>query len=90
MLDNDNIMTAEAFEVVQKIPTDEKDDRKCSRLDANKAHPALLKETFPFLSVSYDYAHTRHPTFLSTGYNLDLTIESFYFFRTSVRYNRRR
>ena len=30
MLDNYNIMTAEAFEVVQKIPTDAKDDHKCS------------------------------------------------------------
>ena len=30
MLDNDNIVTAEASEVVQKIPTDEKDDHKCS------------------------------------------------------------
>ena len=29
MLGNDNIMTAEASEVVQKIPTDEKDDHKC-------------------------------------------------------------
>ena len=30
MLDNDNIMTAKAFEVVQKDPTDEKDYYKCS------------------------------------------------------------
>ena len=30
MLDNDNMITAEAFEVVQKVPTDEKDYCKCS------------------------------------------------------------
>ena len=30
MLDNDNIMTVNAFEVVQKMPTDQKDCRKCS------------------------------------------------------------
>ena len=30
MLDNDNIMTAKASEVVQKVPTDEKDAHKCS------------------------------------------------------------
>ena len=30
MLDNDNIMTANASEVVQKIPTDVKDYHKCS------------------------------------------------------------
>ena len=30
MLDNDNIMTAKAFEVVQKVSTDEKDYHKCS------------------------------------------------------------
>ena len=30
MLGNDNIMTANASEVVQKIPTDEKNYRKCS------------------------------------------------------------
>ena len=30
MLDNDNIMTAKASEVVQKVPTDEKDYHKCS------------------------------------------------------------
>ena len=30
MLDNDNIMTANAPEVVQKVPTDEKDYQKCS------------------------------------------------------------
>ena len=30
VLDNDNIMTVNAFEVVQKIPTFEKDYRKCS------------------------------------------------------------
>ena len=30
MLDNDNTMIAEASEVVQKIPADEKDDHKCS------------------------------------------------------------
>ena len=30
MLNNDNIMTAEASEVVQKIPKDGKDDHKCS------------------------------------------------------------
>ena len=30
MLDNDNIMTAKASEVVQKVPTDEKDCHKCS------------------------------------------------------------
>ena len=30
MLDDDNIMTARASEVVQKVPTDEKDYRKCS------------------------------------------------------------
>ena len=60
MLDNDNIMTVNAFEVVQKMPTDQKDCHKCSlygivsiqpqyiqqkRLDANKTHPAQLKET---------------------------------------------
>ena len=30
MLDNDNIMTANASEIVQKIPADEKDYPKCS------------------------------------------------------------
>ena len=30
MLDNDNIMTAKASEVVQKVPTDEKDYHKWS------------------------------------------------------------
>ena len=30
MLDNDNIMTAKASEVVQKVPTYEKDYHKCS------------------------------------------------------------
>ena len=30
MLYNDNIMTAKASEVVQKIPTDEKEYYKCS------------------------------------------------------------
>ena len=30
MLDKVNIMTVNASEVVQKIPTDEKDYRKCS------------------------------------------------------------
>ena len=30
MLDDDNIMTANASEVVQKIPTDEIDYHKCS------------------------------------------------------------
>ena len=30
MLDNDNIMAAKAFEVVQKVPTDEQDYHKCS------------------------------------------------------------
>ena len=30
MLDNDNIMTAKASEVVQKVPADEKDYQKCS------------------------------------------------------------
>ena len=30
MLDNDNIMTAKASEVVQKVPTDEKEYHKCS------------------------------------------------------------
>ena len=30
MLDNDNIMTVKASEVVQKVPTDEKDDQICS------------------------------------------------------------
>ena len=29
MLDNDNVMTAKASEVVQKVPTDEKDYQKC-------------------------------------------------------------
>ena len=29
MLDNDNIMTAKASEVVQKFPADEKDHHKC-------------------------------------------------------------
>ena len=61
MLDNDNVMTAKAFEVVQKVPADEKDHRKCSlvsiqpqdtsvsilykKLDVNKAPPGQLKET---------------------------------------------
>ena len=55
MLDNDNIMTAKASEIVQKVPIDEKDYHKCplcvivsiypqniqqKRLDVNKAHPA--------------------------------------------------
>ena len=30
MLDNDNIMAAKASEVVQKVPTAEKDDHKSS------------------------------------------------------------
>ena len=30
MLDNDNIMTGNAFEVAQNIPTDEKNYHKCS------------------------------------------------------------
>ena len=30
VFDNDNIMTENAFQVVQKIPTVEKDYRKCS------------------------------------------------------------
>ena len=30
MLDNDNITTAKASEVVHKVPKDEKDDHKCS------------------------------------------------------------
>ena len=30
MLDNDNIMTVKVSEVVQKVPTDEKDYHKCS------------------------------------------------------------
>ena len=30
MLDNDNVMSVNASEVVQKIPTDEKDYHKCS------------------------------------------------------------
>ena len=30
MSDNDNVMTADASVVVQKIPTDEKDYHKCS------------------------------------------------------------
>ena len=30
MLDNDNIMTAKASELVQKAPKDEKDYHKCS------------------------------------------------------------
>ena len=30
MLNNDNIMTAKASEVVQKVPTDEKNYYKCS------------------------------------------------------------
>ena len=30
MLDNDNIMSAKASEVVQKVPTDEKGYYKCS------------------------------------------------------------
>ena len=52
-------MTAQASEVVQKVPRDEKDYNKCSlcviisiqpqhiqqkRLDVNKAHPPQLKE----------------------------------------------
>ena len=30
MLDNDNMVTAKDSEVVQKLPTDEKDYHKCS------------------------------------------------------------
>ena len=30
MLDNDNIMTAKASEVVQKVPTDEEHYHKCT------------------------------------------------------------
>ena len=30
MLDNDNIITAKASEVVHKVPTDEKDYHRCS------------------------------------------------------------
>ena len=53
MLDNDNIMTAKAFEVVQKVPTDEKDHRKCALciIDYHKcslcvkAHPANQKNS---------------------------------------------
>ena len=30
MLDNDNTITAKASEVVQKVPTDNKDHHKCS------------------------------------------------------------
>ena len=60
VLDNDNIITAKAFEIVQKVPADEKDYRKCSlvsiypqdtsvsilwkKLDVNKAPPGQLKE----------------------------------------------
>ena len=52
MLDNDNIMTAKAFEVAQKVPTDEKDHHKCSLcvIDYHKcslcvkAHPASQKK----------------------------------------------
>ena len=52
MLDNDNIMTAKAFEVVQKVPTDEKDHPECSLcvIDYHKcslcvkAHPANQKK----------------------------------------------
>ena len=53
MLDNDNIMTTKASEVVQKVPADEKDYKVVSiwpqhiqqkRFDINKAHPAQLKE----------------------------------------------
>ena len=38
MLDNDNIMTAMDFEVVQKVPTDEKGYHICSL--CVKTHPA--------------------------------------------------
>ena len=59
MLDNDNITTAKASEVVQKVPADETDYHKCSLcvivsiqpqhiqqkwLDVNKAYPAQLEE----------------------------------------------
>ena len=46
MLDNDNIMTAKASEVVQKVPTYEKDYHKYYIIDYHKctlcvkAHPA--------------------------------------------------
>ena len=53
MLDNDNVMTAKASEVLQKVPTDEKDYHKCSLcvIDYHKcslcvkAHPANQKKT---------------------------------------------
>ena len=52
MLDNDNVMTAKASEVLQKVPTDEKDYHKCSLcvIDYHKcslcvkAHPANQKK----------------------------------------------
>ena len=52
MLDNDNVMTAKASEVVQKVPTDEKEYHKCSLcvIDYHKcslcvkAHPPNQKK----------------------------------------------
>ena len=52
MLDNDNVMTAKASELVQKVPTDEKDYHKCSLcvIDYHKcslcikAHPPNQKK----------------------------------------------
>ena len=40
MLDNDNIMTAKASEVVQKVPTDEKDYYKKMLLVRDSFHIA--------------------------------------------------
>ena len=39
MLDNDNIMTGKASEVVQKVSTDEKDYHKCSLRDIVSISP---------------------------------------------------
>ena len=44
MLDNDNIITS-ASEAVEKIPTDEKDHRKCSLMVFYFAQPEHRKST---------------------------------------------
>ena len=44
MLDNDNIMTAKASEVVQKVPTDEKDFHKCSLCDIVSIQPQHIEK----------------------------------------------
>ena len=42
MLDNDNIMTGKASEVVQKVSTDEKDYHKCSLRDIVSISPQYI------------------------------------------------